>query len=36
MKWATDTDTDVIFEEISVYDARKTVSLFLAGIISSP
>ena len=36
MKWETDTDTDVIFEEISMYAARETVSLFLAGIISFP
>ena len=32
MKGDTDTDTGIIFEEISMYAARKTVSLFLAGI----
>lgn len=32
MKGDTDTNTGIIFEEISMYAARKTVSLFLAGI----
>ena len=32
MKGDTDTDTGIIFEEISMYAARKTESLFLAGI----